>query len=432
LIMMKCPKCEAANQDNARKCAICGSVLPVKIVTMEEVLRSRAAAPPGPAKPAAPAQEEGGPALGAVPGEELKTLKTQLEEERAGRIHAEATLEKYMGKISERDNTTERLQVNLERYRKYINKSTLYTAAAVLLASLILIITGFAGQGGLKRELAEVQHYKHMYDSLNTLSRKAIRSRDSLRTELIGLQNRYAATHTEPEQPSAPQEAIRGAAAQPRKAGIDINIEMVPVPGGTFTMGCTAEQGDNCSDDEHPVRSVTVGSFSISKYQVTQDLWKRVMGTNPAYYRGDNLPIERISWREAQQFITKLNGMTGQNYRLPTEAEWEYAARGGASSRGYKFSGSNHIEEVAWYARTSGTTWAGTRKSNELRIHDMSGNVSEWVSDKYGEYGGKPEGDDRVLRGGGWSSVAKSCRVASRASMPPGTRGNNIGFRLAQ
>ncbi|MCL2220004.1 MAG: formylglycine-generating enzyme family protein [Chitinispirillia bacterium] len=438
--MVKCPRCDAQSGDHARVCAICGNVLPVRIVTMEEVLRSRVAedaasgqvaggfGPPQGSKPSAGQMDAG--LRGAIFTEDLARLEKQLEYERDNRERAEMALEEYRGKASARDYDAERLQASLLRYQKYINKKTLCVAGVVVLLGLILIIAGFTEKGGAERKLAEYRGYKIMYDSVTVASKKVAAERDALRRELTGLKESHAAAQVELEELSAQVAPAKGTSSGVGR--ISVNIEMVPVQGGTFEMGCTAEQGGDCGDDERPVRSVAVGSFSIGRFPVTQGQWRQVMGTGPSHYKGDNLPVERVSWRDAQEFIRKLNRMTGKNYRLPTEAEWEYAARGGARSRGFKYSGSNHIEEVAWYARTVGTTRVGTRKSNELGVHDMSGNVSEWVSDRYAGYGeGSEAGEERVLRGGSWSSVAKSCRVSNRSNMPAGTRGNNIGFRLA-
>jgi formylglycine-generating enzyme required for sulfatase activity len=238
------------------------------------------------------------------------------------------------------------------------------------------------------------------------------------------------------------------ASAQQRHPG---EPEMVKVEGGTFVMGCSAEQGNDCSDDEKPAHSVTVSSFQIGKYEVTQAQWKAVMGTdirkqrdkeNPSwslYGEGDNYPVYYVSWDEAQEFISRLNKATGKNYRLPTEAEWEYAARGGASSKGYKYSGSNNPDEVAWYSHNSeGSSPVGAKKANELGIHDMSGNVWEWCQDWNGDYSassqqnpkGVNNGSDRVLRGGGWSYNAIRCRVANRGDNSPGERSISLGFRV--
>jgi len=251
-----------------------------------------------------------------------------------------------------------------------------------------------------------------------------------------------------------------------------VGIEMVFVKGGTFWMGCTSEQGGDCFVREKPAHSVTVSDFYIGKYEVTQEQWIRVMGSNnnPSYFKGGNLPVESVSWNDVQKFILKLNTMTGKKYRLPTEAEWEYAVRGGVNSKGYKYSGSNNINYVAWYNVNSGDkvlreglfdeyiigkedydgygkiltsnrnrTWAvGMKSPNEHGIYDMSGNVAEWVSDWYGDYSsvaqtnpkGPSSGVYRVSRGGSWGNDAVDCRVSKRARSDPDYGINGIGFRL--
>ena len=219
-----------------------------------------------------------------------------------------------------------------------------------------------------------------------------------------------------------------------------ITFEMIAVKGGTFTMGCTSEQGGDCDSDEKPTHSVTLSDYYIGKFEVTQKLWKAVMRTNPSYFKGDNLPVEYVSWNDALEFIRKLNQKTGQNFRLPTEAEWEYAARGGNKSRGYKYSGSNNIGDVAWCAEYSGskTHPVGTKSPNELGIYDMSGNVWEWCQDWYESYSsgsqtnptGPSTGSHRVLRGGSWNGTAWICRVSDRDGNNPGDRDFNFGFRL--
>ena len=217
--------------------------------------------------------------------------------------------------------------------------------------------------------------------------------------------------------------------------------EMVYVEGGTFTMGATSEQGSDALDGGKPAHSVTLDGYYIGKYEVTQKLWKAVMGSNPSDFKGDNLPVENVSWDDVQEFLRKLNAMTGKNYRLPTEAEWEFAARGGNSSRGYKYSGSNSLGSVAWYYDNSGdrTHAVGTKSPNELGIYDMSGNVWEWCQDWYGSYSsssqrnpqGPNSGSSRVFRGGCWSYDARFCRVSIRGYNTPGYRLNHLGFRLA-
>ena len=219
-----------------------------------------------------------------------------------------------------------------------------------------------------------------------------------------------------------------------------VSFEMVAVKGGTFTMGCTSEQGGDCDSDEKPTHSVTLSDYYIGKFEVTQELWQAVMGNNPGDFKGNNLPVEQVSWNDIQDFIRKLNQKTGANFRLPTEAEWEYAARGGNKSNGYKYSGSNSIDNVAWYTSNSGskTHPVGTKSPNELGIYDMSGNVWEWCQDWYGSYSsgsqtnptGPSAGSRRVLRGGGWLNFARRCRVSYRHSDDPDYWNNNSGFRL--
>jgi len=232
------------------------------------------------------------------------------------------------------------------------------------------------------------------------------------------------------------------------KSAADYGIEMVFVKGGTFTMGCTSEQGSDCYIDEKPTRRVTLSDYYIGKYEVAQKQWRAVMGastslSNPSYFKNcDDCPVENVSWNDIQEFIKKLNQLTGKKYRLPTEAEWEYAARGGAQSRGFKYAGSNTIDEVAWYTSNSGskTQAVGRKKPNELGIYDMSGNVWEWCNDWYGNYGssdqtnpqGPSSGSDRVLRGGSWRGDSGFCRVTNRFINGPDYRFNFNGFRLVQ
>ncbi|MBR4156726.1 MAG: SUMF1/EgtB/PvdO family nonheme iron enzyme [Bacteroidales bacterium] len=217
-----------------------------------------------------------------------------------------------------------------------------------------------------------------------------------------------------------------------------VSFTMIAVEGGTFKMGATSEQG---SDDEKPVHNVTLSDYYIGETEVTQELWQAVMGTNPSYSKGNKKPVEKVSWDDCQEFIRKLNQLTGMNFRLPTEAEWEYAARGGNKSKGYKYSGSNTIDNVAWYTSNSGskTHDVKTKQSNELGIYDMSGNVWEWCQDRYGSYSsssqtnptGSSSGSYRVLRGGCWGGSAGSCRVSYRYYFSPDDRYYNLGLRLA-
>lgn len=222
-----------------------------------------------------------------------------------------------------------------------------------------------------------------------------------------------------------------------------VSFRMVEVRGGTFRMGGTSEQGSDAESDEKPVHSVTLSSYYIGQTEVTQELWQAVMGNNPSTYKGSQKPVENVSWNDCQTFISKLNSLTGRNFRLPTEAEWEFAARGGNNSRGYKYSGSNNINDVAWYTSTTndtGTRNVATKSPNELGIYDMSGNVWEWCSDWYGDYSsssqtnprGASSGSCRVDRGGSWDYNARYCRSSNRDFDTPGNRGSFLGFRLSE
>ena len=216
---------------------------------------------------------------------------------------------------------------------------------------------------------------------------------------------------------------------------------MVYVQGGSFAMGNT-DGSRSAYKDEKPVHKVTVSDYYISKYPVTQKQWMTIMGNNPSGFTGDDLPVENVSWNDIQEFIQKLNRITGKNYRLPTEAEWEFASRGGTGSPKFKYSGSNAIDNVAWHAGNSEnkTHPIGTKQANKLGIYDMSGNVWEWCGDWYGAYSyreqtnpiGQATGSHRILRGGSWSSKnALECRVSYRGFQTPDCRGSNFGFRLA-
>jgi len=220
-----------------------------------------------------------------------------------------------------------------------------------------------------------------------------------------------------------------------------LNIEMIFVQGGTFTMGCTSEQNNDCDEGEKLTHQVTVRDFYIGKYEITQAQWIAVTDSNPSYFKGDNLPVETVSWNDVQEFIRKLNAQTGKQYRLPTEAEWEFAARGGAKSEGYKYSGSDIADKVAWYDGNSDNKIhpVGTKSPNELGIYDMSGNVLEWCSDWKSSYSSTAQtnpqcpsfGIYRINRGGSIANYARLMRVSWRNSDDPASRYSCLGFRLA-
>ncbi len=220
-----------------------------------------------------------------------------------------------------------------------------------------------------------------------------------------------------------------------------ISFKMIRVEGGTFTMGAMAELRSDAYDDEKPAHQVTLSSYYIGETEVTQALWQAVMGSNPSFFKHDNHPVEQVSWDECKSFISKLNSLTGKNYRLPSEAEWEYSARGGNKSQGNKYSGSNTLGNVAWYEDNSGrkTHSVKTKSPNELGIYDMSGNVREWCQDWFGSYSsasqtnptGATLGSYRVYRGGSWGTFARACRVSDRNYDMPEHRSSNLGLRLA-
>lgn len=245
---------------------------------------------------------------------------------------------------------------------------------------------------------------------------------------------------------------------------------MVKVEGGTFDMGATAEQSEEAARDEMPVHQVTLSDFYIGKYEVTQALWEKVMGNNPSYFKGnENLPVECVSWYDCVRFCNALSKSMGYKecyaieysedrygenssvtllnegkggFRLPTESEWEYAARGGNKSKGYKYSGSNKVGDVAWYdANSDGMTHpVGVKMSNELGLYDMSGNVFEWCWDIFGSYPsdlqnnplGVDKGHRRLLRGGCWIYKSWFCRVSRRLNYFNSYFGlnDNVGLRL--
>jgi len=221
----------------------------------------------------------------------------------------------------------------------------------------------------------------------------------------------------------------------------DVVYVMKFVEGGRFQMGSSDSLAH---EDEQPKHDVTVSSFYMGETEVTQSLWKAVMGNNPSHHTGSNLPVEQISWFDCLDFIGKLNNLTGGCFRLPTEAEWEYAARGGKKSNDFVYSGSNNIDEVAWYSGTTNgesTRQVRTKLPNELGLYDMSGNVWEWCSDWYGRYNnesqynpsGPMNGDARVLRGGSYSNNNLNevgCRVSRRNASIPDRRGKGRGLRL--
>ncbi len=220
-----------------------------------------------------------------------------------------------------------------------------------------------------------------------------------------------------------------------------ISFNMIRIEGGTYTMGATSEQGGDGENSERPIHQVTLSTFYIGETEVTQALWKAVMGENHSNWKGNTLPVESVNWYECQQFIDKIKEITGQNFRFPTEAEWEYAARGGNKSHHTKYSGSNNANAVAWHSGNSNnrTHPVKNKAPNELGLYDMSGNVDEWCMDWYGDYNSESQinpiehsqGRFKVLRGGTFLFDEKNCRVSARSNNVPGYWDFYPGLRLA-
>ena len=252
-------------------------------------------------------------------------------------------------------------------------------------------------------------------------------------------------TKQEEQKRVALAEARRNATSNQKIRVGDVEFEMVYVEGGTFTMGATSEQGSDAESDERPIHSVTLSGFHIGKYEVTQGLWREVMGKNPSGNKsGNDYPVENVRWEDCQRFIKRLNNRTGLKFRLPTEAEWEYASRGGKKSRGYKYAGSDNLDEVGWYGDNSDyhTHPVGRKSPNELGLYDMSGNVEEWCQDWYEGYTAGVQTNpvrlqsgkvgSLVQRGGEFACVASGCRVSNRIyNYGPGGRSVCLGLRLA-
>ena len=213
---------------------------------------------------------------------------------------------------------------------------------------------------------------------------------------------------------------------------------MIFVEGGTFMMGRKTKWYEASEEEEH---QVTLSSYSINKYEVTQEEWEAVMGNNPSNFKGAKLPVEQVSWDDCQVFISKLNELTGMSFRLPTEAEWEYSARGGNKNSGCVYAGSNDLYKVAWYNKNSEgkSHEIGLKLPNELGLFDMCGNIREWCHDWYGDYGslaqtdpqGSSTGNLKVIRGGGWDSSKDYCLLSSRDRCSPNYRNAKLGLRLA-
>lgn len=227
----------------------------------------------------------------------------------------------------------------------------------------------------------------------------------------------------------------------------NVSFKMILVSSGTFQMGATKEQGNYAFNDEKPIHNVTLSDYYIGETEVTQELWQAVMNNNPSINKGEKYPVDNVTWHECQEFIKKLNQETGLFFRLPTEAEWEYAARGGNKSHNFIYSGSNNPDDIAVFnanANDNNNTSFGiqivkSKNPNELGLYDMSGNVWEWCEDKVGYYSSKSISNpkylksgssERIMRGGSWKFDAKECRVSYRGNYYPSSRRDDNGVRL--
>ena len=272
-------------------------------------------------------------------------------------------------------------------------------------------------------------------DFTQTITVQELQTTDVVATLLASAANEVLAVDLVPAATTSPNLAIGNQTYTVN----GVTFTMIAVEGGTFLMGATAEQHLDAYSTEKPQHEVTLGNFLIGETEVTQELWQAVMGNNPSNAKGTGqFPVERVSWNDCQTFLKKLNKLTNQKFRLPTEAEWEYAARGGQKSQECKYSGSDKAADVAWYA-TGRSHPVKTKQPNELGIYDMSGNVWEWCNDWFGNYSNtlqtNPAGPDmgqrRVNRGGSWSKTVRECRTSHRGYNPPGYAYADLGFRLA-
>ena len=323
------------------------------------------------------------------------------------------------------------------------NKKLIYILSALVVAALAAFLyLAFSGGGGKTAKKgkgnpsATVSEVVTSADSVSSVGEESKTEEGKENTPIDTVPQSSSAdsvfsvgeeSKTEEGKENAPIDTIpQPSVSQPKTFNVKgVSFTMMPVEGGTLMMGATAEQGSYDWENDinpGPAHSVTLSSYYIGETEVTQALWKAVMGSNPSEFKGNNHPVENVSWDDCQIFIRKLNSLTGENFRLPKGSEWEDAARGGNKSRGYKYSGGNSLATVAWYSDNSGETTHNvkTRQSNELGIYDMSGNVNEWCNDNSEEY-----------RGGGWNDGARNCRVANYYYYMVGDNHADLGLRLA-
>ena len=315
---------------------------------------------------------------------------------------------------------------------------TAYFSSAII-AMLLLLCTALSGQDDYKDYLVKARTHLANGDTLRAAQSYQVYRR------LTGASDSLFESRLYPAQDSLTEQVPSGKKSAKRKfspgrnfteRAFGINMPMVYVSGGDFLMFDQSEQLRNARTDELPLRYMKVGNYYIGQCEVTQGQWAAVMGGNIAklrdnanpkyslYGSGRNYPVYYVTYEEAEEFCRRLSSKTGRNYRLPTEAEWEYAAQGGARSRHFLYSGSDNMNNAGWCLDNSGGSshHVGGKRSNELGIYDMSGNVMEWCS--------APFGPDRIYRGGNWSLTPSGCRISSRGSMPATGRDCHLGFRV--
>lgn len=316
--------------------------------------------------------------------------------------------------------------------------------ASVAIYAIVLTIMNFPREKNIA--VADVAHIVKVEDQTKQEEIKPVEIKPEVKSQEV--KNTEVKTEAKQEAKPVKKKEVKDTSVNVH----GVVFDMIAVKGGTFEMGASAEQNAYAINNERPVHTVTVSDFCIGKYEVTQELWKAVMGITIQQQRDmldrslklrgedDNMPMYYVSWDDCQDFIKKLNAMTGKKFRLPTEAEWEYAARGGANAMGMLYGNSNNATGVAWYEDNSeGTTHlVGSKSPNTLGLYDMFGNIGEWCQDRYGKYSGgavtNPKGPstgyDYVVRGGSWANTADNCRVSSRSGVDASVRSDANGLRL--